>query len=509
MDRQYLTPEQQFQIDPSGRAREFLRGFVSGRPTPVPALFRTLSREQWFQRLQGLRSSRLPDKFAFEREYDVEHDKKFGPQGDSFSMDELVQKYEKSYSFAQRNIRHDRWLYTARDLFLRWIRVKKELYGGITYPVNRKLYSTLGGLPTMLHKGQFATETVGMRPWRHPFHDLPGQRSQRLKHRGINIDATANVRYIEDSLSAVRNWLKRTFPQYFSAWLNPDVVLNPAILKGLRRRPSIVEGDYDSCDDTFGVEIFTELLLPIYEELLNPGDFLHFASMVEELFYQPVFFGEFETTGKHNLLSGQAITNDFETLFDFLLTLALLLKQKPGMRDLIFMAFLGDDLLLLTGGETPAEVLFEDYRALADASGMILNAEKSRTANSSTEAHFLRRAYSLRQTVQYNQDGVEYIRGWYPSSLTLNNIINPEDPAGSIAATYVALCARLDNLWPSPLRIPLLEMLLAYRDKSIQVPTRADMEAVKYSDWWEKVYGEPFSLKSSRTFLDLARILRI
>lgn len=509
--KRFLTPEEQNAIDPTGEGRKFLRGFKDGAPTPVPYLFTVWSRDQWFSKFCELRTKTFASasKYSFELDFDLAHDSKFGPQGDSFSLSELVSKYDKSYKLAKRTVALSDWLYIARDYFLREICEAKSRTGGILYPTGIGSVNTLAGLPTMRRKGSFVAECIGTKMWQHPYHDLPGQRSQRLKHRGINVDSVLNVRAIERPLTAVRNWLKMNFPQYFSAWLNPNLELNPRIYAGLSARACAVEVDYDDCDDSFSWEI-AEFLLPIYEALLDEGEYWHFAAMVKELFWQPVFFGDFEYCGKHNLLSGQAITNDFETLFDVLCMIAtiLMLNLRDKTR---LLAALGDDVLMLIEPSSKAHTdkVLETYTDLASSAGMMVSPTKSSARVNFGQACFLRRAYTVRQKVHYNENGLPYISGWYPSVLTLNNIINPEYHSGSTADVIVSTCSRLDNLFGSIMFTPLTQFVVAHRKRSVAIPTLSELQSVDYRDWWQKLYGEPFSLKSSHSFPILSSMLHI
>lgn len=479
----YLTPEEQDIIDPTGRGRTFLKGMQDSAPTPIPALFATRSREAWKAEFCALRAKIYgqSQRYAFEQAYDEKHDDKYGGQGDRFSLNELRKKYDKSYEYAKRPIALAPELYAARDFLLTRIKYAKETNGGILYPTGIGTVGTLGGLPTLMRKGTFYAETIGHKNWRHALHDLPGERSQRLKHRGINVDANQNVRELEKPLTAVRNWLKRQFPEYFSAWLNPREELNPRILNALRQRACAVEFDYDDCDDTFSWEI-AAFLLPIYEALLSEGEYWHFAAMIEELFYQPIFFGEFEYVGKHNLLSGQAITNDFETLFDVICVLAACMVAGISFSKILLLAALGDDVLVLLQPEAGiAEKFYEAYIAMASSAGMVISDAKS-GYRYTQQCTFCRRAYSLRQRATLNSAGIEYIGGFYPSILTLNNTINPEYHSATVAETIVSTCARMDNLFGSPMFTPTVQFVFARRKRTIEIPSRAELQVVTYRE---------------------------
>lgn len=490
-----LNPIELEMIDPTGMGRASLRRMKDSKPTPVPLPYRLWSREEWLARYREHRNKSMASKYHRLIEFDEEQATKYGPQGDSFSLSELQNSYKNSYMLAERRV-NCAPLYRGRDYLLSYIRSLIERYGGPTYVVGR-VEGTSGALPTMSKKGSFWAETVGATNWRHAFWNLPGQRSQRLKHRCINQDACANVRYIEGMLASVRGWLKTYLPRWFSAWLNPRVVTDVIFTRSLEKGYSSVETDYAACDEHFGLEIAMELILPVYEELLTPGEFMHFAAFIEELFYQPIFFGTYGWTGKHNLLSGQAITNDFETIFGLIKQLTACLNLGIDLNKVEFVE-LGDDIACLTAPGIDAERVKQELMRLGREAGMEYSDQKCHVRKGSIS--FCRRWYELGLPREYNSDGVDAILGYYPGSLVMNNLINPERHAETYADLIVASLQRTDNYYGAPNFNALCQWF--YSKVRLDI-ANTDLSNVTLVDWWSRVYGATWELSKSPTYHNL------
>lgn len=493
-DKFYLTPSEKERIDPTGEGRKQLLKFVKGDPVPVPGPWAHKSRLEWLDEYRQLRTKVLGSVKAHRAyvDFDMSLEAKYGGQGDSFPIDEMLGFYEDVYRLAERPISISSKLRKGLNYLLRRIDEAVEKYGYPQY-VDSKYYATNAAVPTFLEKGTYFAETVQKTEWMHPKENFPGQRSQRLKHRVINQDSVLNVRYIEKQLNAVRYWLREHLPEYFSAWLNPNRYKRRFITRHLRRhRPYSVETDYKACDAHFGLPIVLELILPVYERLLPHDAFNQFAAFIEELFWQPTFFGDYLITGLHNLLSGQAITNDFETIFDVILVLSAKIDSSIGNLDEPFVS-LGDDLaVLLDCLLAQAEKLRDSMVDLATTAGMEI--ELSKSTIRFREVCFCRELYYPGLPWGLDSTGEQVLLGAYPSVLTLNNVINPERYSDGIHALMGATLQRLDGLHGSPFAYPFIQWIMS----KAHIHAELDYAKIKpASSWWERLYGEDWSLDKS------------
>lgn len=494
-EKVYLTELDQEMMDPTGKIRARLKTYKEGKPTPVPYWLSVQDWRWWFESYK-IRLTAIPLRHSLYREWSERHLAKCGPQGDPFPISELEHSYQLSYQLAERKCQFN-YVKLGRDFLIRTIR---QLIERVGYPQAPEYYSysteaTFGGIPVAGHKGDFLVETVGMKPHRHVQPDVPGERSQRLKHRCINMDATSNVRYIERTLKSCREWLKLNLPQYFSAWLNPDRHLRPQITDRLRKGCISIEGDYSHCDEAFGWDIVSEVVLPIYEQLIpDPMQFILFASFVEELFEQPVYMGDYMLTGHHNLLSGQVITNDFETIYDICLEIGVAIASGWSPLEPLIAA-LGDDTLVLTTEHPLEECLRYRDNMVEEVTrnGEIMNTEKCAVVRNSVR--FLRTLYY--PGLSCNHDG--NIIGAYPGSLCINSIVCPERYTANVPEAIKATVQKLDNVRGTPEYHPMVDFVFSRVRRDLRPTYRAVAEA-QYYDWWERVYGEAWTASQSPTF---------
>lgn len=488
-----LTQEEQDLIDPTGRGRAHLASMKPGSPTPIPPELRKFSREGWLEWYLSIRNKvNLHPAYTA---YDDAHLSKYGAQGAKFSLKEVEEQLTESYTLAARRVTISPALKLARDTLLRIIRTKVSEVG-YPQPVYSGYQRTSAGLPTMDKKGSFLAETVAMQPWRHVVPDLPGQRNQRLKHRVIHMDSNCNVRYIESYLGGVRNWLVKNLPEFFGAWRNPTEWEYPLISKFLNDGRGVsVETDFKSCDHHTSWELISELVLPVYEVLTpNKVEFIRFASFVEELFIQPIFLGSYMMTGSHNLLSGQAITNDFETIYDAIQDICGISCARVDLGQVMTLN-MGDDIALLirkadvSTGRRVMDAVVEH----ATLAGHEFSIEKCRVATDTVQ--FCRRIHARDLgRVYYNAEGKPFKYGAYPGILTLNSIVNPERPQESGTINGIAaFLQRLDNLQGNPMASELIGGIVSRYQPTILVDSFDDLERATFYDWWARVYGTTWS----------------
>lgn len=499
--RIWLTDADFKRLDPTGGARRFLRSIDrSGTPTPRPHFVRKLTADEWFAAYRDVKSKFLSEKHRAFNEFDESFSSKVGPQGQTFPLSVVLANYEESYRLAERQIKPHPMLYEARDFLIRMIKQRVSTQG---YPQlkQKSNLTTAAALPTMKKKGTFFAEAYiqGLN-WRHVFPDLPGERFMKNKPRTINQDAGENVRYFEREMGGIREWLKTQFPELFSAWLRPDEMMTPMITRMIDRGCVTVETDYKACDNSFSYALVKEFILPVYEALL-PGEmlYLRFAAFVEELFHQPIFFGSYMLTGLHNLLSGQLITNDFETIFDVICALAALMYHGLLNKDWVILA-LGDDVSILLAAALGdyAQKVKEAFVMFAISAGMQFNLEKC--AIEETKVTFCKKLYYRGAP----RDAQSNIIGAYPTLLALNSIIMPEHHSKTSGDLLAATLQRLDNTYGTPMFHRFVQFvgsnLTAFDETSRLVATDVERETI---DWWERVYSERWSFRSSPS----ARIL--
>lgn len=497
----FLTPLDQQSLDPTGNARKFLKSLKPSLPTPVPSLFNHKTREEWFEMWSEHRKP-LVDKLPKSlREWLDSAASKYGPQGARFSLSELQDSYRTSYTNAEYHP-HYHIAKIGRDYLLRLFR---QIADKVGYPQfdywYRGIVGTSSALPAMLRKGDLLAEIQTPFGWFHPLPVLPGEKDQRLKHRCINQDALANVRRIEGVLNSVREWLK-TYTPFFASWITPRRSLLPRITSCVLRNYFSIETDFSKCDEHFSKENVVELVLPIYE-LLVPDQYLGFASFVEDLFYQPIYFGDYMWVGKHNLLSGQAITNDFETIYDVEVALGTLLVCDVLEGSEIMAC--GDDIAVLLPASRRNKVK-EVYDTMVEEfslNGMELSLDKSIIAQGNVR--FCRRAYYPGVGKLYsNEYGRSYLAGVYPDFLTLNTIINPFQLAIGAEST-VSMVQRLDNLHGSPLFELLVQFVCSRAQGKPFVGNLDEAARDLPREWWERVYGEIWVSQNSPTLEVLRR----
>lgn len=490
MEKQYLTPEDQLMLDPYGNNRNFIKQFPSLKGYyAAPSSYYSVTPDEMKDRVEALERRLRCKKHIPYFTYVDEMWSKWGPQGGRYPWNEMEAKLSNYYVRAANKHEVRRVLAQGRDFLIRRIKQVMRCVGGPQYTATH-LYGTAAALPTGLHKGDYLAEVTGMKPFRHMFPALLGQRRMRCKDRLIFQDSVCNVRYVESELTAVRNWLKSYLPEYFSAWLRPDLVQDKILTDALEHRDTFVETDYIGMDEGFSFDIVREIILPIYEVLI-PDSFLSFAAAIEEQFNQPVYMGTYLVTGLHNLFSGIGCTNDFET--EYTVCLALGTALELNCLEKTQMTVLGDDCTIALRTQShslPREFLNCMIETSNAADMLIHDDEKSRIA--SGETRFCRKVYYLSGT--RNSDGT--LLGAYPFNLAVNSIIQPERPSKTEGIAAVADLQRMDNCYGVPGWTELVQMLLKLSSHKFSC---LDVTASPI-DWWERLYGERWDPASSPSF---------
>jgi len=506
MKIRYITPEQQKWLDETGQCRLFYKKFTRDFRELLPRHVRSPQDDPtaFIRQYVEVTNEALSNGHRPYTELQIESLSKVGRQGGCFPLEklqELVLPYFERYTDAPMIVAPE--LLAARDYLLERVRDRIHSHGGISYVSFRpSSKATFAGLRTAGKRGTFNSETVGFTLWRHPLPAMPGERFMRNSPRSIFMLANADYRYMEAEFTLVRHWLRSEFPEYFSAWLNPNRLLYPQLARWSRSTKHFlsIEEDYVKMDTYFSFALVAELLFPIYEELLQER-FLKWACYVEESFSAPVYWGEYLWEGNHNLLSGLPYTNDFETLYSVILQLATVLKE--GLSDYVILA-LGDDLTLLSRvGKTRALRMHEDMLKWTSTVRLKLHDdEKARI--SETDIRFLRRVYYSRL-----KHPLGLGEGAYPSALCLNNILQPEELQHTAVNALAADLQRLDGCISSPDYPYLMQMYARLlTPDAISTFRNSDSSAVSLeADWWDQLYGTTWNLDSSYSAINLRRLI--
>lgn len=509
MKIEYLTPDEIRYFDPSGNNLNLLKMLPK---TDDKSYFSELSpfygtSFDIYRDLVNKYLSDLSDEHRPYVQYNREMFSKCGRQGGKFSLEllrsKIQQYYKPDFCGSIPEV-----LIAGRDFLIKLIKEKisQEGYPQITKIDHPKTY---GALPSGQPKGSFAAETLGVNKisLQRFYPTVPGERRMRNKDRAIFMDATPNVRAQETYLTAARNWLKKHFPQFFGSWVNPNLVVNPAITHQIDRKSWFVSWDYSSMDVNFTKRIAMELILPVYETMF-PDRKLSIGAHFEQNFEQPIFMGEYLLTGTHSLLSGANITNDFETLYTVMLAIGAFLKTY-GYAALRMLLALGDDLTLCVKTREQASKILDLATEVSNAIGMTIHPEKSSITQS--EVTYCRKVYYPKA----KRDANGVIIGAYPSILVLNNIIQPENPNFTAGVSLCADLQRMDNLYGSPDYQYVLSLLARDHKYDSFRTSGKDPEFLKalkefssnLSDWWQRLYGEAWQPDASLSFRRLVNLM--
>lgn len=490
-----LTPDRIQYYDPTGRGRAHLQRMK--HPTeyaPIPSVIIT---DDYLTRYKELRAREYTARHAKYWAFDAGYDSKYGPQGNTIALKDLLLKLEEFYKNGRIKA-SSAIVQRGLDFFLMYLEDKIQMYG---YPIavsRTGYYDTCAGLPAMGSKRAFSAR-FGDRNIMYP--DLLGQRGMRNSNRLIHMDSNHNVERWDCEMAGIRNWLKLVMPEFFSAWINPEYYLQPTVTRSLGKSCFSCEADYEHCDEHTSLDLVEKYVLPIYDKLLPEPVFIEFADYVRELFNLPVFMGDKLITGQHTLFSGQLPTNDFETIFDVVLHLGLLLHLNR-YSDLAYLLANGDDMAVgMNCTRAQADYYNQLTAEVAAACGHVMQSQKIRVGW--RDLQFCKKIYYPGLPTHINADGNVSIYGAYPGILTLNSIVNPERVIRDEAEQYKAILQRLDNHYGAPDFVPFVQMVATWLKRP--AVTINDIATAKSYDWWERVYGETWTLRDSPSYKCLVR----
>lgn len=491
MDVRFLTPEELETLDPTGRCAASLSFGKLSYEAPSPDYAFELDD------VCNFLDSNSCSKHAAYNTWNRSYLSKWGRQGGTQTWEWLYEALTPSYENAQHSIEIPPEIYRARDYLIQRIRLIRERVGYPQLP-QREYYHTAAGLSTGGKKGYWTSETAFdcSKLLRHLLPSIPGHRCKNGKHRLIYQSATSNVRLVERQLKAVRLWLRQYLPEYFSAWLNPDEYLNYMLTQAVLHGDSFLQWDYFHMDEHVSYRLLTELVLPIYSELLIPRDQWIMGMYFEECMDIPLFLGDRLITGRHNLFSGEPITNDVETILSVILAIASYL-ETGGCYDTMIAA-LGDDLVVSSRSAHRVSRMRGVMLECADRMGLVASPEKCEV--STGQVKFCKKLYVPHGAKCYDRHGRLCIAGAYPSVLALLSIRYPERLGQTKGLRALADLQRMDNCAFSPDFHSLVQFVGSKRREKDWNFTSEDATQFSSKDWWFRLYGESFDPEASASF---------
>lgn len=494
---EYLTPNEISLLDPTGNIRNKLRMIPNEDYfAELPPFI--IEGEALLEKVKHALDTLGPKHEPYVA-YCKEMFSKLGRQGGAFNRALLEQKVAAYYADPTFEGAIPDTLIRGRDMLIRLFKEKMAVVGGpqLTSP---KKVPTFSGVPAAIHKGQFHSETLGMNriSIQSFYPTVPGQRRMRGKDRPIFMDANPNVRAMESYLTGARNWMKGHFPEFFGSWLASSQFVDPGITKAIDRKSWFCFWDYKEMDVNFRKRLAIELIYPVYETLF-PDMSLTIGAHIEQCFSEPIFWGEHLWTGLHSLLSGVAITNDFETLYTVMLVLGTAIELYGSATVLRLLVALGDDMALATHKESVARAFLEHAMETSDQVKMYIHPDKSGVSNS--EVTYCRKVYYPGA----KRDALGVMYGAYPSVLAVNNIVQPENPIFKESVALVADLQRLDGLIGSPDAAFVYQQYAKHA--KYDFTDLGALEAVEMHDWWERLYGEKWKPESSYSLSRITQYL--
>lgn len=502
----YLTPEELELIDPTECARNMFRSLprhcdMVGHPSPYYKREVEWYLTRYYETI--LKNIRVVEKHRPYLQFVDEMTSKVVQQGGMITLDHMTDILSEYYELGNTRIKNNAWLVVARDYWIE--RFKRHLsLNGVPQDFPLRYGNTFSGLPGCEHKSDYRPRSMyDAEHFMHIFMNMPWFRHQ-AKWRTIFMDALSNYAYYMPSLQKCKEWMKREFPLEFDAWRNPNITMKRRFTECVDRGDISIEGDFKGADIHFSWDLTQNIILPLYEVLLEPGEFLRFACATEEYFHQELFLGDCKWSGIHTLFSGIPPTNDFETVFDVVLQTAVLLKNGLMGEAELFQN--GDDITIALRskwGIRMAERLASDLREIAADAGMEIHpfeGENSKSRISTDSFRFLKTVYY--HGGKRTPDGV--LVGAYPTNLVLRNILMPEKVQLKAGLAACADLQRLDGATGSPDWSQVVDLLGSNTKHAFANITEEDVLAFNSAgDWWAKLYGEYWTPEVSPSYLHL------
>lgn len=435
-------------------------------------------------------------------QYEMEMISKYGPQGGHITRSKLESILKTYYENAELP-RSFKLVRRGVKALVRELKAIVRLEGLPQVYTRPFVQNTAGGLPTCLKKN------VGLGSYLYAHSEgftyfgalqpaLPAARRYRNKDRIVFVDSCLNVDRINSILTTVRNWFKQHFPELFAALHNPEKYLWPKIYRCMTNpKLTNLETDFKSMDTWVDFEIAKECMLPVFEVLLTPSDYLNFSCMVEAYFKQELLVGEQLWTGWHTLFSGQTITQDVENFYDICLYLGCFLELRYSFKDFLeLFVMVGDDVLAFIP-KRDIENLYNLVVEETEINKVVLSPEKTR--KNTADIRFCRCVYDKSLPVQYSAEGKPFVRPAYSLVLATNSIVQPESENERFGIELSAIIQRADNAAGAPLWRTWAEWILSKLNLPF-LPTDEQFKDYQLSDWWARVYGETYSLLDSPTY---------
>lgn len=502
----FFSIEDLHSVDPLGKGLDWFHHHFPAKATleqPSPLFKETpeVIIDKYVQRF--LSDKEYCNRHAPILDYERELVSKCSRQGGLHPFADVRENFE-SYYLVEDDVQFGKVAEVGLETFLRMIdgAVDRNGYPQVYYTyqtANTAFGSPFGGYKSNVYHHQQWPSNNG---WWHPLPIWPNTRNMRSRTRCVFAASAFDCDYLQPSLTAVRCWLKVHFPNIFGAWRNPRDTLYRDIGLGVIRNKWFLETDFKAMDTHFSLAVVKKLILPIYQHLLSPADYLHFAQYVEECFSQPLQVGTQLWTGLHNLFSGLPFTNDFETLYDVVIYLGahVLAGQEVSDFQFVFKAC-GDDVVY-HGDKLSVMKVYDLVRGEFTLNGVILSEEKTRIQQG--ECRFCRQVYYPACRREYTESGEQMLIPAYPFILTLNSCVQPEKTAETRSNELLNAFTRLDNAVGHYRFKDAVMFVFNNMTDEAKWPLRPgsmqEFETIQRKDWWYKVYGTTYTLGESPSY---------
>lgn len=496
-----LTPEDQMFYDRSDTLRRSVLAHTTDRHASQSQLTTGFgSIEDWKGAYQVFQEREAIPKYSEFWKRDLHALTKFGPQGGDCSLQRMIPILEEYYK--PRQFHRTAVLDVGCQYLRRALARRIERKGLVPVYEFRPTYrSSSGSIPNGGRKGDYHTETGGANliAIQHPFPEQVGFRRMKGSDRVIFNSATPNVRQLEWVMTPILHWLRSEFPEWFGSWLHPSLSTRPIATRICMGNHYVCGFDFTKCDQHTSLQLIENYVFPILEVLLDESSFITAAVLLTEAFKTPLYLGDWMLEGEHNLFSGQSPTQLVETIIDIEgLIGGVLCELSPGaVGECQFLA-IGDDQVLSIPHKYGEKRILALRRTIIDAYNAVghkMNEEKSEVGEGALT--YCKRYYA--PSMPKVENDTNLIAGAYPLAYALNSIVNPENPQPTPGRELVAILQRLDNAQGSPAYVPFVQFVGRRIDKGIEF-NDVDIAAVNRSDWWQRVYGEPWAPATSPSF---------
>nr|UAW00347.1 MAG: RNA-dependent RNA polymerase [Porcine picobirnavirus] len=446
MKKTQLTPQMLEIISANNGLQRYLRSLTEGKAaTPRSWLYEDRSSEE-VQRLWLKELSVLQDGNDFEQEvfqFDTSQLKKWGPQGEVAPVAELMDIITEGFSDSsmpkafktpewQRAMEYTKWMFTG------WFGVHDLRPASLKSVVDdmraRDVLESNSGWPLFTRRSKPEVKEASISDaesgaWRE-YPAIALFRNYNQKTRLVWMFPMA-TNLVEGSFyQPLYNALSHARTPFFAPWKGFSEVRK--LITGLYKQGSpyyIAASDFSSTDAHFR-KATTQQVSEVLQACFKPEyrDALHESLMhMHEI---PLIIGpDTMITGEHGVASGSNWTNFVETVFDYIFSVYVAIRQgaevstrgnvSTGPSDSVYSGLyaIGDDMSWYT--DNYSEDFAANLEEYGEMVGQVIKAEK--TTNDRDKVKSLQRLFQR----GYNTESGE-TRGVYSTIRALNSSLHPE-----------------------------------------------------------------------------------